>query len=293
MFTSKKNFLEIIATYEEAVRSLNTEHFRTATPYWLNIPIKEKTFHGWLRPTAMYTETIINGRWDYWQDIHSTLIVENKPIPKIDFCVPTKDGASGEVMNMINDCLRASKCISGYKSLELFVDWILYAYGSSLVTSLPVNITDEMNRYWYENFKPQYLFAVPGDYLVHCASDVYGSGSFNTTAFYPTPGQVVQLMTEMTFPDKDDYSLEKYKYQTVMEPCCGSGIVLLYASNYSLRLFGQDIDPLMTKIAILNGYFYMPWLVESSPEVTKLLDDTAEKYKQTAPTLNENLKEVI
>jgi len=36
--------------------------------------------------------------------------------------------------------------------------------------------------------------------------------------------------------------------------------MLLYASNYSLNLYGIDINHLLTKIAKVNAYFYVPWL---------------------------------
>ena len=37
--------------------------------------------------------------------------------------------------------------------------------------------------------------------------------------------------------------------------------MLLFASNYSLNLYGMDINHLLTKIAIVNAYIYAPWLV--------------------------------
>lgn len=42
--------------------------------------------------------------------------------------------------------------------------------------------------------------------------------------------------------------------------------MLLYGSNFSLRLFGQDIDPLVVKIACINGALYAPWLAFPLPE---------------------------
>ncbi|MBK8277245.1 MAG: hypothetical protein IPK92_15865 [Nitrospira sp.] len=48
--------------------------------------------------------------------------------------------------------------------------------------------------------------------------------------------------------------------EKIMDPCCGTGRMLLHASNISLRLYGMDIDPLVTLIAKINGALYVPWL---------------------------------
>ena len=39
---------------------------------------------------------------------------------------------------------------------------------------------------------------------------------------------------------------------TVNDPCVGSGRLLLHASNISLRLYGQDIDPLAVAMCKIN-----------------------------------------
>src|SRR5919197_878659 len=47
---------------------------------------------------------------------------------------------------------------------------------------------------------------------------------------------------------------------SVCDPCVGSGRMLLHASNFSLCLFGQDIDPLAVAMCKINGALYAPWL---------------------------------
>ena len=44
--------------------------------------------------------------------------------------------------------------------------------------------------------------------------------------------------------------------------------MLLYASNYSLNLYGVDISHLLTKIAKVNGFIYVPWLVYRPKNLT-------------------------
>jgi hypothetical protein len=41
--------------------------------------------------------------------------------------------------------------------------------------------------------------------------------------------------------------------------------MLLHASNCSLALFGQDIDPLAVAMCKLNGVLYAPWMVFPLP----------------------------
>jgi hypothetical protein len=40
----------------------------------------------------------------------------------------------------------------------------------------------------------------------------------------------------------------------------GSGRMLLHASNFSLCLYGVDIDPLAVAMCKINGALYAPWM---------------------------------
>ena len=69
------------------------------------------------------------------------------------------------------------------------------------------------------------------------------------------------MMTQMVMEGKD----EETRVQTVCDPAVGTGRFLLTASNYSLRLYGQDIDPTMCMATLVNGYLFAPWLVRPFP----------------------------
>lgn len=281
-FLSKEENIKKLMFLEQVQKMANKDNYGDEMIDFTAMTIKEKTPFGWMRTMAMATETMINGRWDYWLDIRTTQQVENKHIPQLNF----RHGYEPEckpVTDMIKDCLKfLAWKVNGYKALELFMDWLLYGWGCSMVKVMPAEITDDINDYWYKHFKTQYMFAVPSDYFVKCASEIYGNGKFNITAFYPTPSHVVQFMVAMAYNEEDK---ENNKYMSVCEPCMGSGIMLLYQSNHSLRLYGQDIDPLMCKIASVNGYLYMPWLVEGDPVTDKLLSDMHKKYKSTGSSI--------
>ena len=51
--------------------------------------------------------------------------------------------------------------------------------------------------------------------------------------------------------------------------------MLLVASNVSVRLFGQDINPTVLKALLVNGYAYAPWLVRPFPFLDADLLDPA------------------
>ncbi len=46
---------------------------------------------------------------------------------------------------------------------------------------------------------------------------------------------------------------------TVCDSALGSGRQLMHASNFSVRLYGMDIDALVVKICLINGAMFVPW----------------------------------
>jgi hypothetical protein len=87
---------------------------------------------------------------------------------------------------------------------------------------------------------------------------------WNPTGFFPTPHPVVELMVRMTMHDAQAEGRDP-RTLTVCDPCVGSGRTLLHASNFSLALFGQDIDPLAVATCKINGVLYAPWLAFPLP----------------------------
>jgi hypothetical protein len=56
------------------------------------------------------------------------------------------------------------------------------------------------------------------------------------------------------------------RLKTVMDPCVGTGRMLLHASNFSYCLYGCDIDPLVVMISRCNAALYSPWMAFSFSE---------------------------
>jgi len=68
------------------------------------------------------------------------------------------------------------------------------------------------------------------------------------------------MMVRVLLNDEEDF-----RDKTVMDPCVGSGRMLMHASNFSLRLYGIDIDASLVKLTYLNGALYVPWILRPFP----------------------------
>src|SRR5919197_815569 len=78
---------------------------------------------------------------------------------------------------------------------------------------------------------------------------------------------------------------------SVNDPCVGSGRMLLHASNFSLRLYGQDIDPLAVALCKINGALYAPWL--SFPLPVALVGSRVEPPPAPLPTTDHAARDAV
>ncbi len=102
------------------------------------------------------------------------------------------------------------------------------------------------------------LLQTPWDYLGDQVATSKARG-WNPTGFYPTPHPVVECMVRLALYDTHKDGRDP-RTLSVCDPCVGSGRMLLHASNLSLCLVGQDIDPLAIQMCLVNGALYAPWL---------------------------------
>ena len=77
---------------------------------------------------------------------------------------------------------------------------------------------------------------------------------------------------------------EDCRLKTVMDPCVGTGRMILHASNYSYRLYAQDINPTVLKACLVNGYCFAPWLVRPFPFLADLPEEDVSQPVTTPPT---------
>jgi N-6 DNA Methylase len=116
------------------------------------------------------------------------------------------------------------------------------------------------------------LMQTPWDYLGDLVATSKARG-WNPTGFYPTPHPVVECMVRLTMQDTWEEGRDP-RTMSVCDPCVGSGRMLLHASNYSLNLHGQDIDPLAVSMCLINGALYAPWI--SFPLPKSILASTSQ-----------------
>lgn len=254
-------------------------------PDFSKMKIREKIYPGMYFYNLIIVDTLTIGRWKYWGDILYTKDL-SKDIPYINFKNNDYD-RKNQVIDMLRTCIEGNNT-STASSFTNFVRYILYCIkpvmhheGENIeekienAEKLIAGIDDYSLTRYYENFSLEALLLYPGDYLGELAAEYLGD---NGSAYFPTPNSVVQFMVEVLFTDR------KSKFQKVCDPCTGSSRMLLYASNYTLRLCGQDINKDIIDVSLVNGYLYMPWAVFITEEIDSLID---KKYKE------ENIKDVI
>lgn len=209
---------------------------------------------GWLIPYLLGLDEMFYGRWDYWIRALDKDRIPEDPIPKISF-EPVMTYPGHSVLKNLNDCINYASH-SHSNVIEKFVDWLLWGFNYKGV-SFP-GINEKTDDYWYRTFNLGLFYQEPADYMAELAQNHnIGVGA----GFFATPMSVVEMMVKMTMED-DPRPFHKAK--SVLDPCCGTGGMLLYASNYSLNLYGNDINPLLCKMAMVNAFIYVPWMVYRS-----------------------------
>jgi hypothetical protein len=198
-------------------------------------------------------------RWGYHLRTLAAGELLDEPIPRIEFCGEFENSVrriwEGERAGIAGWCHVLDQT-DGYSwdSFKHLVDWLAFALG---VETEPPRIGINANEALYRTVNIEPLLLQPCDYFGAALAARKGTGgkAWNPTAFFPTPHHLVELMTQLTMSHDDDLRSKK-----VSDPALGSGRMLLHASNYSLRLYGQDIDPLVVKISKINGALYAPWM---------------------------------
>lgn len=122
----------------------------------------------------------------------------------------------------------------------------------------------------YQIFCLEALVVYPYDYF----GDLLAESSHGKhNGFFPTPLTIVTFMTEVlmekpvlkSITQENGVVTETWEgsiTEAMIDPCVGTGRMLLTASNYSVNLHGQDIDEVVLKAANINFWLYVPWLIK-------------------------------
>ncbi len=214
---------------------------------------------GWLLPYLIALDDMFFKRWKYWLNICNTNNLPEEPIPYIPFSA-AYDYREQKVQKNLKKCLQYAAHY-GDPFLK-FVDWILWGLGR---TSDFPDISDKIDDYWYRTFNLGLFYLEPADHWGDLASEYIGKRGQQDSGFFATPANVVKMMTLMTMGGEPEL---KHRIMSVMEPCCGTGVMLLYMSNYSLNMYAQDKSITMTKLATINAMIYIPWMIVSGKHLT-------------------------
>ena len=136
-------------------------------------------------------------RWDYWTRTIATGKVLDEPIPQIDWLSHGHD----EPRKNLEKCIGLCNNRFSRTALDLFVDWLLHAFGDPSV-ELPSDLEPRLNAGWYKTFNLGPYLQHPFDYLGEYAAELYGSGRSNPTAYFPTPMNVSLMMANMMMKNK-------------------------------------------------------------------------------------------
>lgn len=251
---------------------------KTATPDHVDEMTQR---HGWFREQLMVIESALWGRWSYW--IATVLNRRLGPLPEwsipqlpfgpirgsstlahsndaIREMVGTRDSARKHVFKVFGEGLQSGAYLG-----DLF-RWWLYAFGSPRVMEQP-RLDDRAKVAMYSGLNLGWLLGHPGDWAAELCLEFLGPNKRG--GWFPTPITIVELMVQMTFTDEG----ADYRAKSVNDPCVGTGVMLLCASNYSLNLSGQDVNETMCLACEFNAWLFVPWLVYGKQAVRELRDE--------------------
>ncbi len=236
---------------------------------------------GWFKNQLVFIESLLNGRWSFWTAIMLNGTIGELPewaIPQLNFSAGLWENSPGcgnrqqlaqsdegklllnyvgggldakkHVLKIFEKCMYAGSC-----SLIDLIEWWLWAFGSPRIKSRP-RLPERAAIAMYSELQLQRMIGNPTDWGSIIATEFIGGGK-RGTAWFPTPVNIVKMMVQISMGD----SKEDTRLQSVNDPCVGTGVMLLEASNYSLDLTGQDIDLLMVRLCEFAGWLFVPWMV--------------------------------
>lgn len=221
------------------------------TPPW--------SYRGWLLPYVIQlhaTVPAVADRWGYHLRTLEAGRLLDDPIPQIEFVT-----ADEKVFKLLREwsALIGYDC-GGWSDFSRLLEWLCWGL---LLSEESPRLTDAVREKLYRTVNLTPLLERPYDYLGEYVARGKARG-WNPTAFYPTPHPVVEMMVRMTMHDTKVEGRDPRSLSTC-DPCVGSGRMLLHAANVTLRLYGQDIDPLAVSMCKINGALYAPWLAFPMP----------------------------
>lgn len=263
---------------------------------------------GWLIPYLIEGDEVFgSGRLSWWMRVELEGQLPDEPIPQVAFrnahCTEVADRY---YLRALSDHLVAKKAgddrrsyaLSAYGALSHMRDllgrlgggWFALAYIVRwLAWGLGVGCNrdhapQEPESGWddllYRYFELGRFQASDCDILGGVIVDNLGHGRWgNANAFYPTPQEVCRTMALMTIDGSSKVEGDK-RLASVFDPCVGTGRMLLEASNYSVHLYGCDIDSMMVDCTAINMALFAPWGVYRTERQAKVLSEVPRRTEE-------------
>jgi hypothetical protein len=226
--------------------------------------------HGWMFKQIIKWDRVIYGRWDYWINCaYNNIKRKQSPdyhfkfdqdIPKIDFLEPNYNHPGTQ---MLKYCLiniphpRLGDRGKNIIHFRYLVDWILFGLGDKNSTKLPTEPEgcDGASNRLFQIFSVPHFMVNPCDYLGHYLQET----GYIPDGVLQKPKIIRKHQIGEILRPKDSNQQDYYENQ-IDDPEILTGRVLLELSNYVNILSGISNDELLGKCALINGYFFAPWV---------------------------------
>lgn len=226
--------------------------------------------HGWMFKELIKWDRVIYGRWDYWINCASNSIRRRQfpdycdkfvqDIPRIDFLEPKYNYPGSQ---MLKYCLiniphpRSRDRETNLTHFRYLIDWILFGLGDKHCTKLPEEPEgcDGASNRLFQVFSVPHFMVNPCDYLGHYLETI----GYIPANILEDPRTIKEYRISEILKPKDDSQRDYFEDQ-IDDLDIVTGRVLLELSNYVNILTGISNDELLGKCALINGYFFAPWI---------------------------------
>jgi hypothetical protein len=237
---------------------------------------------GWLQPYLFQIDNLLWGRWHYWhrcqlvpQDAWMHWQIQPKkdkslllwlaektlptePIPQIAW---NYNSSAEKMLDRVLDSIPTHGNWRGWGAfsyLDYFLKWLLYGFGHPGYSDLPIEPDGcgGASMRLYQLFDLSYLLMFPYDYFGKILPEIVSKKGQRKQGFFPTP---MNLSTMMAMMVNNDSTCKFKRVETFLEPCVGTGSLMLCQSNYTLCGIGIDIDRRLLECALVSFYLYAPW----------------------------------